>query len=146
MLLFSAKFFAAAAILLIVWMEVGIYYQNILYSTAKVFLSFLGYTPFQISAVKLGNAYLTNFNIVSFIALVIATPVKTRRMGRMLLTGVPIIFSMHLIDLIAHFPLYIRHSELAKVIVYSIGVGEIAIPFILWFVIAYSDVFAREKG
>jgi len=34
----------------------------------------MGYTPLQISAVRLPDAYLGNFNIVPLVALAIATP------------------------------------------------------------------------
>jgi len=94
----------------------------------------MGYTPLQISAVNLSGAYLGNFNIVPLFALVIATPKLTvRRRIEMLVIGVPLLFLLHVLDLVAHFPMYFHGSGIAQFVVYSIGVGGVALPFIIWF-------------
>jgi hypothetical protein len=55
--------------------------------------------------------------------------------------GIPILFLLHVLDLVAHFPLYSHGSGIAQVIVYPIGVGGVALPFVIWFVFSYKAFF-----
>ena len=41
-------------------------------------------------------------------------------------------------NLVAHFPMYFHGSGIAQFVVYSIGVGGVALPFVIWFVICYT--------
>jgi len=98
----------------------------------------MGYTQLQISAVRLSHAYLVNFNLVPLFALAIATPkMPLKSRIEMLAVGIPLIFLLHVFDLVAHFPMYFYDSEIAKFIVYSIGIGDVVLPFIIWFIFSY---------
>lgn len=57
----------------------------------------------------------------------------------LLAIGVPLLFLLHVLDLVAHFPMYFYGSEFARFVVYSIGVGGVAVPFIIWFVVCYKS-------
>ena len=96
-------------------------------------LLLIGYAPLQISVVNLSGAYLVNFNLVPLVALAIATPGwGLRERGKMLAIGIPLLFLLRVLDLVAHFPMYFYGSEIARMMVYSIGVGGVATPFIIW--------------
>jgi hypothetical protein len=136
-MIFLLKFLAVSAVFLVVWYYLGEFYQGVIFFFAKLILITMGYTPVQISAVILSDAYLGNFNLVPLVALAIATPGwGLRDRGEMLAIGVPILFLLHVLDLVAHFPMYFYGSEFAQFIVYSIGVGGVAMPFIIWVVLA----------
>lgn len=125
-----------------VWYYIGGFYQGAVFFFARHILGALGYTPLQISSVSLSGAYLVNFNLVPLVALAIATPkLAVRRRIEMLAIGIPILFLLHVVDLVAHFPLYFYGSGIAQFVVYSIGVGGVALPFIIWFVVCYKDFF-----
>ena len=87
---------------------------------------------------NLSGAYLVNFNLVPLVALAIATPGwGLRGRGEMLGIGIPLLFLLHVLDLVAHFPMYFYGSEIARMMVYSIGVGGVALPFVIWAVFAF---------
>ena len=103
----------------------------------------MGYTPLQISGMDFSGAYLANFNLVPLVALAIATPkLAVRRRIEMLAIGIPILFLLHVLDLVAHFPMYFHGSGIAQLVVYSIGVVGVAAPFIIWFALS----FGKETG
>jgi hypothetical protein len=141
-LLFLLEFLLVSALFLGAWYYIGPFYQTAVFAVARVLLLFMGYTSLQISAVNLAGAYLGNFNLVPMVALAIATPrLAVRKRLEMLVLGLPLLFLLHVVDLVAHFPLYFHGSPLAQVIVYSIGVGGVALPFVIWFVIGYRAIF-----
>ena len=131
-----------SVLFLSVWYHVGEFYQDAVFFAAKFILLEMGYTTVQISAVNLSGAFLANFNLVPLIALAIATP-KLAMSGRLelLAIGLPLLFLLHVLDLVAHFPLYFHGSGIAQLIVYSIGVGGVALPFVIWFVLCYDTLF-----
>jgi hypothetical protein len=136
-MIFLLKFLAVSAVFLVVWYYLGEFYQGVIFFFAKLILLVMGYTPVQISAVNLSGAYLGNFNLVPLVALAIATPGwRLRDRGEMIVIGVPILFLLHVLDLVAHFPMYFYGSGFAQFVVYSIGVGGVAMPFIIWIVLA----------
>ena len=138
-LVFLLKFLAVSALFLAVWYYIGELYQGVIFFFAKYILLAMGYTPVQISAVDLSGAYLGNFNLVPLVALAIATPGwGLRERGEMLVIGIPLLFLLHVLDLVAHFPMYFYGSELARLVVYSVGVGGVAMPFIIWLVLNLS--------
>jgi hypothetical protein len=142
-LLFLLEFMLVSALFLAAWYYIGPSYQIVVFVFARVLLLLMGYTPLQISAVNLSGAYLGNFNLVPLFALAIATPrLVLRKRLEMLGFGLPLLFLLHVVDLVAHFPLYFHGSSFAQVIVYSIGVGGVALPFVIWFVIGYRAVFS----
>jgi hypothetical protein len=141
-ILFLLAFLLVSALFLGAWYYIGPYYQIAVFAFARVLLLLMGYTPLQISAVNLAGAYLGNFNLVPLVALAIATPrLVLRKRLEMLGLGLPLLFLLHVVDLVAHFPLYFHGSTLAQVIVYSIGVGGVALPFVIWFVLCYATFF-----
>ncbi len=142
-LVFMLEFMAVSAVFLALWYYIGEFYQGAVFFFAKHILLAMGYTPVQISAVNLSGAYLVNFNLVPLVALAIVTPGwRLRKRGEILAIGIPILFLLHVLDLVAHFPMYFHGSEIAQMIVYSIGIGGVALPFIIWFVFAF---FFRKK-
>lgn len=143
-LLFMLEFLAISAIFLAVWYYIGEFYQGAIFFFAKQILLVMGYTSLQISALNLSGSYLVNFNLVPLVALAIATPkLAMRKRCEMLAVGVPILFLLHVLDLVAYFPMYFYGSEIAQLVVYysSQGVGGVAMPFIIWFCIGYRDLF-----
>ena len=141
-LLFLLEFMVVSAIALGVWYYIGEFYQSAVFLVAKHILLIMGYTLVQLSAVNLSGAYLGNFNLVPLVALAIATPkLTTLRRIEMLAIGIPLLFLLHVLDLVAHFPMYFHGSGIAQLIVYSIGVGGVALPFVIWFIICYIAFF-----
>jgi hypothetical protein len=141
-LLFFLAFMLVSALFLGAWYYIGPYYQITVFSFARILLLLMGYTPLQIAAVNISGAYLGNFNLVPLVALAIATPrLVLRRRLELLGLGIPLLFLLHVVDLVAHFSLYFHGSKLAQMVVYSIGVGGVALPFIIWFVLCYATVF-----
>jgi hypothetical protein len=138
--LFLLEFMVVSAVFLGLWYYIGESYQSTVFFFAKYILLLMGYDPLQISAVNLSRAYLGNFNLVPLVALAIATPkLAMKRRIEMLAIGIPLLFLLHVLDLVAHFPLYFHGSEIARVVVYSIGVGGVALPFIIWFILCYQE-------
>ena len=151
-LLFMLEFLAVSTVFLAVWFYIGKFYQGAVFFLARHILLAMGYTAVQISAVDLSRAYLVNFNLVPLVALAIATPkLAMRKRCKMLAVGVPLLFLLHVLDLVAHFPMYFYGSGFAGMVVYSIGVAGVATPFIIWFCMVYRDLFEplikkREEG
>jgi hypothetical protein len=140
-LLFLLLFMLVSALFLGAWYYIGPFYQSAVFAVARVILLFIGYAPLQISAVNLSGAYLGNFNLVPLVALAITTPrLLLRKRVEMLGLGLPLLFMLHVVDLVAHFPLYFHGSGIARVIVYSLGIGGVALPFIIWFAF-YAELF-----
>jgi len=134
-IIFLIEFMAFSVVFLCIWYYIGGFYQCIIFFFAKNILIAMGYTQLQISAVRLSHAYLVNFNLVPLFALAIATPkMPLKSRIEMLAAGIPLIFLLHVFDLVMHFPMYFYGSEIAKLVVYSIGVGNVAMPFVIWFV------------
>ncbi len=139
---FLIFFLCASAALLSLWWFAGRFYQDIVFICGKHILLAMGYTHAQIYAVRLQEAYLTNFNIVALLSLAIATPsLRIRERFKMLAYGIPLLFTIHLTDFVAHFPAVIHNDEFAKFIVLSIGVVGMAAPFVVWFCISYDALF-----
>ena len=67
-----------------------------------------------------------------------------RERGKMLIIGVPILFLLHILDLVTHFPMYFPSSGITQVIAYSMGVGGVAMPFVIWVVFAF--FFRKETS
>ncbi|MEA2075589.1 MAG: hypothetical protein U9O85_07655 [Euryarchaeota archaeon] len=138
-IVFLLEFLVVSALFLGVWYYIGEFYQGAIFFFAEHILIVMGYTPMQISALNLSGAYLVNFNLVPLIALAIATPkLAMRKRCEMLAIGIPILFLLHVLDLVAHFPMYFHGSGIAQFVVYSIGVGGVALPFIIWLAICYT--------
>ncbi|MHC1582540.1 MAG: hypothetical protein ACXQT5_06095 [Candidatus Syntropharchaeia archaeon] len=157
LMIFLAKFFLLSLILLILWNWIGKGYTIIVAHVTGIFLIPFGYhaefimeggKPFLLcrgALIGLENTHLVNFNLVSFIALVLASPgIDLVKKGKIFLIGLPILFLMHIVDLAAHFPVYFYQSEVANFIVDSIGVWGVAVPFMIWFGFIYKNLFVSE--
>ncbi len=135
-IVFLLEFLTVSAVFLGVWYYIGEFYQGVIFFFAKLILLAMGYTLAQISAVNLAGAYLVNFNLVPLVALAIATPkLGMRRRCEMLAIGIPLLFLLHVLDLVAHFPMYFYGSGLARMVVYLIGVSGVAATYIISFCI-----------
>ena len=147
-IIFLLEFMFVSAVFLGVWYYIGVFYQGAVFFFAEHILLLMGYTPVQISAVRLPNAYLGNFNLVPLVALAIATPkLAVRRRIEMLVIGIPLLFLLHVLDLVAHFPMYFYGSGIAQFVVYSIGVGGVAMPFFIWFAFFFRrNLFLERKA
>ncbi len=55
----------------------------------------------------------------------------------MLVIGVFVLFWMHVVDLVSHFTDY-------EIITIFMAVGEVAVPFVLWFVLAHKEILGNE--
>ncbi|MFZ2070113.1 MAG: hypothetical protein WAV32_00600 [Halobacteriota archaeon] len=148
-LLFLLEFLVVAVVFLAVWYYVGEFYQSAIFFFGRPILLAMGCPPLLLgscfSHIAQEGGYLVNFNLVPFVALAIATPeLMLRKRLEMLAIGVPVLFLLHLLDLMAHFPADIYDSALAEMVVYSIGVSDVAVPFIIWFAIAVSFRSAKK--
>jgi hypothetical protein len=153
---FIGKFLLFSTILFFIWVFLGRYYLIFLASVATPFLHLMGYAVdlvvgdqimFTYLGAQMGltHAELTNYNIIPFIALLIATPLPSGRLIRNLSIGIPILFLFHLIDLVAHFPLYYEQSAAANFITSFSAVTRMLIPFILWFALCYDYVLGSFR-
>ena len=139
LIIFIGKFLVAATAIFAIWIFVGKYYQAAVLAVANLFTRLMGYSLVQRAIMHPENAYLGNFSLVSLLALAAVTPIPLARRGKMLLSGLPILFALHVIDVVAYFPAYFHHSEFAAMMVtYTIGICGLLAPFAIWY------VFARE--
>ncbi|HUV02114.1 MAG TPA: hypothetical protein VMW67_01480 [Desulfobacteria bacterium] len=150
--LFLLEFMLVSAVFLGVWYYIGEFYQAAVFFVARLILLLMGYTPAQISGMDFSGAYLVNFNLVPLLALAVATPkLVVRRRLEMLAIGVPILFLLHVLDIVAHLPYFIELHYLhrlgfATLVVDSLGVIGLAVVFGIWFVICYQEFFRGEKA
>lgn len=151
-LVFVCKFLVFSIILFSLWIFLGRFYLIFLAYTCTPLLHLMGYMVelfigdqivFLYLGAQLGitHAELTNYNIIPFIALVLATPIPVRRMARNILIGIPFLFFSHMLDLIAHFPLYYESSIIASFLISVSAVLRLLLPFALWFLLCYEYVF-----
>lgn len=142
-LIFLLEFMVVSAVFLGVWYYIGEFYQGAVFFVAKHILLVMGYTPSQISGMDFSGAYLVNFNLVPLVALAIATPKLTvRRRIEMLAIGIPLLFLLHVLDIVAHLPhfiefYYMHHIGVATLVVDSLGVIGLAMVFIIWFTLCF---------
>jgi hypothetical protein len=150
--LFLLGFMLISAVFLGVWYYIGEFYQAAVFFVARRILLLMGYPAAQISGMDFSGAYLVNFNLVPLLALAVATPKLTvRRRLEMLAIGVPILFLLHVLDIVAHLPYFIELHYLhrlgfATLVVDSLGVIGLAVVFGIWFVICYQEFFRGEKA
>jgi hypothetical protein len=148
--LFLFEFLLLSAGLLWVWYQVGAQYQAVVFFVARLILLALGYTGEQIAGLDFTGAYLVNFNLVPLLALTIATPkLSVRRRLEMLAIGVPVLFALHVLDIVVHLPHFIEYYYLhrlgfATLVMDSLGVIGLAIVFVIWFAICYRAFFSRS--
>ena len=150
--LFLLEFMLVSAVFLGVWYYIGAFYQAVVFFVARYILLLMGYPAAQISGMDFSGAYLVNFNLVPLLALAIATPQLTvRRRVEMLAIGIPVLFLLHVLDIVAHLPYfielhYMHRLGFATLIVDSLGVIGLAVVFGIWFVICYQAFFREEKA
>ena len=151
---FVIRFFIFSIIFFVVWIFIGKYYLIIIAYVSKFILGFMGYdaTLFHNheiyficrgAQVGLTDAELANYNIVPFLALVFATPKMNKFIiGKSLLFGLPVIFTFHVANMVAHFPYYYNSSSFAQGIINSAGVINMGLPFLLW-ILFYRDYVSK---
>jgi hypothetical protein len=158
-IMFLAKFFASALVFFLIWSIIGSWYVMVLAYLSLPILNVMGYQVmissldplvllFHGGEMNFGTAALTNYNLVAYLALVIATPFTLNRLQKNLILGLPLLFISHLVDLIAHFPLYSHGNIVAYFIVSSSGLLHLVLPFIIWFSLNYELMlpsFRRSK-
>lgn len=155
--LFVGKFLLFSTLFFILWIGIGWYYLLFLTNIATPILFFMGY-PVELitqgeiiflymgAEMGLAQAEMTNYNIIPFIALVLATPIPIKKMIRNLGIGIPIIFCFHLINLIAHFPYYFNGDLLASFIISLSAITRLILPFLLWFGLSYDTVLSSFRS
>ena len=154
---FLVRFLILTFVFFLIWIPLGETYLLLLAWVSKYVLWIMGYhatlvtdgSPLFIyhgSMVGMENAHLSNFNIIPLVALILATPriVPVRRV-KMLAIGIFLLFCMHVIDFVSHFPMYFHGSGIAKTVVVFMAVGEVAVPFVLWFVLAHKEILESTR-
>lgn len=148
---FLVKFLILTLVLFLIWIPVGKVYLLVLVWVSKYVLLIMGYNAGLVvengvpmlfvyygPVAVLDNAHLMNFNIIPLVALILATPrIETARRIVMLVIGVFVLFCMHVIDLVSHFTDY-------EILTIFMAVGEVAVPFVLWFVLAHKEILGNE--
>ena len=155
---FLARFLVLTLVLFLIWIPLGEKYLVLLAWVSKYVLWVMGYhvtlvtegTPFFICRgymIGMGEyAHLVNYNIVPLVALILATPrIEPVRRVKMLAIGVFLLFVMHIADFVFHFPMYFRGSGIAETVVVFMAVGEVAVPFVLWFVLAQKEILESVR-
>ena len=148
---FIIKFLIFSIVFFILWTQIGKYYTLGISHVSHFILKGMGYDVtlhhngeiyfiYREGLINLENTELINFNIVSFLALIMATPlIRKYRILKSLVWGLPILFVFHVINLVAHFPYYDGQSW-ARVIVSFSGITNMALPFILWVALTYDFI------
>ena len=149
---FLIKFLILTLVFFLIWVPLGEKYLLLLAWVSKYVLWIMGYhvtlvtdgTPlFIYSGIEIGmkDAHLANFNIIPLVALILATPrIEPVRRMKMLAIGIFLLFCLHVTDFVSHFPMYFRGSGIAEIVVIFMAVGEVAVPFVLWFVLAHKEI------
>ncbi len=149
---FLVKFLILTSILFIIWIPLGKIYLLLLAWVSNYVLWFMGFnaelvtngTPyFLYRGINVGmeNAHLSNYNIIPLLALIFATSgVVSERRIKVAVIGICILFCMHVIDFVSHFPMYFHGSEIAGVLVIFMSVGKLAVPLVLWFVLVHKEI------
>jgi len=150
---FLVRFLVLTIVLFIIWIPLGKIYLLLLAGVSKYVLLVMGYhatlsvdgaPAFICRGYLIGMeeyAHLVNYNSIPLVALIIATPnIELSRRIKMLLIGVSLLFCMHVIDFVAHFPMICSGSGIAETVVIFMAVGKVAVPFVLWFVLAYKGI------
>jgi len=154
---FLVRFLVLTIVLFIIWIPVGKIYLLLLAWVSKYVLLIMGYpvtlimegSPvfiYQGAAVGMEDAHLANFNIIPLVALILATPrIEPVRRVKMLAIGMFLLFTMHITDFVSHFPMYFSGSGIAEMVVIFMAVGEVAVPFALWFVLAHKAILGNRQ-
>lgn len=154
LLSFVGRFFIVATVTFIPWIWIGKFYILLVAHVSRIPLAIMGYGTEVVSGGEMGvgilcrgkfiglaDAHLANFNIIPFIALVLASFVSKERKIWMLMVGLTLLFISHVVDLVAHFPAFLASSKPATVVVDSIGIVGASLPFLIWFAFSWQDVF-----
>ena len=154
---FIIKFLILTFVLFLIWIPLGEKYLVLLAWVSKYVLWVMGYnatlvtngSPFFLyhgAMIAMENAHLANFNIIPLVALILATPrIDLIRRMKMLAIGLFLLFCMHVTDFVSHFPMYFHGSGIAETVVIFMAVGEVAVPFVLWFVLAHKEILGSVR-
>ncbi|GEM_PF-2611419 len=148
---FIIKFVIFSILFFILWTQIGRYYTLVISHVSHLLLKGMGYDValhhngeiyfmYRGGLINLENTELINFNLASFLALILATPlIRKQRILKSLAWGLPILFVFHVINLVAHFPYYDGHSWARAIVSFS-GITNMALPFILWIALTHDFV------
>ncbi len=152
------RFLVLTFVFFLIWIPIGELYLTLLAWASKCVLWVMGYHTTLVTGegapyflcrgfeIGMKDAHLANFNIIPLIALILATPgVDLMRRAKMLVIGVFVLFCMHVIDFVSHFPMNFSGSAIAEIIVVFMGVCEVAVPFVLWFVLAHKEILGSIR-
>ncbi len=155
LLRFVARFFIVSTVLFIPWIWIGKFYVILVANISRIPLAIMDYSTtiatqgdpgFICNGTFIGltDAHLVNFNIIPYIALVLASFVSRERKVWMLIVGLSILLISHIVDLVAHFPAFLESSHPATVVVDSIGIVGASLPFLIWFAFSWQDVIGTR--
>jgi hypothetical protein len=155
---FITRFLVLTFVFFLIWIPIGEIYLTLLAWASKCVLWVMGYHTTLVTGegapyflcrgfeIGMKDAHLANFNIIPLIALILATPgVEPMRRAKMLAIGVFVLFCMHVIDFVSHFPMNFSGSAIAEIVVVFMGVCEVAVPFVLWFVLAHKEILGNIR-
>ena len=155
---FLIKFLVLTFVFFLIWIPLGEKYLIMLAWVSKYVLWLMGYhatlvtdgTPyFLCRGYMIGMeryAHLANYNVVPLIALILATPrIMSMRRMKMLTIGLFLLFCTHVVDLVSHVPMYCSGSGIAETVVIFMSVAKVAVPFVLWFVLAHKEILGSVR-
>ncbi len=153
---FFIRFLTYTVVLYIIWIPVGKGYLLLIAWVSKYVLWFMGYhvelvldgIPYFIcneSIIDMKDTHLSNFTIVPLVALILATPgIEFERKLNMFLIGIFTLFCLHTIFFVIHFPMYLHSSQVAEAIMVFMAICNMAVPFIIWFILAYKEIIEQN--
>ena len=154
---FIIRFLVLTIVLYIIWIPLGKGYLLILAWISQYLLWVIGYhvelvvngMPYFIyndMIIDMENTHLSNFTLVPLVALIFATPgIKFDKRLNMLIIGVFILFCIHITGFVSHFPIYIHGSKVAETVMVFIAVCNMAVPFVLWFILAHKEILGIDE-
>ncbi|MFQ6072712.1 MAG: archaeosortase/exosortase family protein, partial [Methanosarcinales archaeon] len=144
---FFVRFFVFSTILFLIWLPLSRDYELIMRYASKFILEILGYSVGDPSY-NLSNIEPVNFNIIAFIALVLATKTNYKKIKKIkvILIGLPIMSGVHLVFLVSNVLTQLPQSILMqKITITSELINRYVLPFVLWFALIYRDILGIKK-
>ena len=138
---FIARFVIALAVLFIAWIPFAGIFENIRNFSANFFFMLLTGEGLVFEPAEYASGAMTN--IITFAALVIATPqVSNSKRIKIIAPGIFILFFIEVftIDIF----LLVGGSSGARIENFMHGAGMVFFPIVMWLVIFYRDIFPKE--
>lgn len=144
---FIARFLVFSILLFLIWIPLSREYELIMRYASKFILELLGYSVGDPSY-NLSNIEPVNFNLIAFIALVLATKTNYKKIKKIkaILISLSIMFGMHLVFLVSNVLAQIPNAEIMqKISITSELINRYVLPFLLWFALIYRDILGIKK-